>query len=126
MPVRVKGAWNLISKLAIALIWKTPTRLKFGKTKIYQEQNILTFVYNKTGADSSEWFEPAEDAKVSGQGGRQQRTSRLPNHAVNSRLYGSFSNDDDDMKLPISTFFWRTWTQENDFTIHVLNLDTFL
>ena len=29
----------------------------------------------------------------------------LPNHAVNSRLYGSFSNDDDDMKLPISTFF---------------------
>ena len=29
----------------------------------------------------------------------------LPNHAVNSRRYGSFSNDDDDMKLPISTFF---------------------
>ena len=29
----------------------------------------------------------------------------LPKHAVNSRLYGSFSNDDDDMKLPISTFF---------------------
>ena len=28
----------------------------------------------------------------------------LPNHAVNSRLYGSFSNDDDDMKLPIFTF----------------------
>ena len=62
MPGRVKGAWNLISKLAIALIWKTPTRLKFGKTKICQEQNILTFVYNKTGADSSEWFDPAEDA----------------------------------------------------------------
>ena len=61
MPGRVKGAWNLISKLAIALIWKTPTRLKFGKTKICQEQNILTFVYNKTGADSSEWFEPVED-----------------------------------------------------------------
>ena len=35
---------------------------------------------------------------VGGEGG-------LPNHAVNSRLYGSFSNDDDDMKLPISTFF---------------------
>ena len=28
----------------------------------------------------------------------------IPNHAVNSRLYGSFSNDDDDMKLPIFTF----------------------
>ena len=26
------------------------------------EQNILSFVYNKTGADSSEWFEPSEDA----------------------------------------------------------------
>ena len=63
MPGRVKGAWNLISKLAIVLNWKTPTRLKFGKTKICQEQNIPTFVYNKTGADSSEWFEPVEDAK---------------------------------------------------------------
>ena len=63
MPGRVKGAWNLISKLAIVLIWKTPTHLKFGKTNFCQEQNILTFVYNKTGADSSEWFEPAEDAK---------------------------------------------------------------
>ena len=73
MPGRVKGAWNLISKLAIALIWKTPTRLKFGKTKICQEQNILTFVYNKTGADSSEWFEPAEDAKVSDR--RHQKTT---------------------------------------------------
>ena len=72
MPGRVKAAWNLISKLAIALIWKTPTRLKFGKTKICQEQNILTFVYNKTGADSSERFEPAEDAGVSGR--RPQRT----------------------------------------------------
>ena len=78
MPGRVKGAWNLISKLAIALIWKTPTRLKFGKTKICQEQNILTFVYNKTGADSSEWFEPAEDAKVSGQGTGQEKTSSKP------------------------------------------------
>ena len=28
----------------------------------------------------------------------------LPNHAVSSRLYGSFSNDDDDMKLPIFMF----------------------
>ena len=37
-------------------------RLKFGKIKICQEQNILTFVYNKAGADSSEWFEPAEGA----------------------------------------------------------------
>ena len=27
----------------------------------------------------------------------------LPNHAVNSRLYGSFRNDDDDI-LPIFTF----------------------
>ena len=78
MPGRVKGAWNLISKLAIALIWKTPTRLKFRKTKICQEQNILTFVYNKTGADSSEWFEPAEDAKVSGQGTGQEKTSSKP------------------------------------------------
>ena len=57
---------------------KDSSRLKFGKTKICQEQNILTFVYNKTGADSSEWFEPAEDAKVSGQGTRQQKTSSKP------------------------------------------------
>ena len=73
MPGPVKGAWNLISKLAIVLIWKTPTRLKFGKTKICQEQNILTFVYNKTGADSSEWFEPVEDAKVSGSHHQKQQ-----------------------------------------------------
>ena len=78
MPGRVKGAWNLISKLAIALIWKTPTRLKFGKTKICQEQNILTFVYNKTGADSSEWFEPAEDAKVSGSRPHKTTSSSKP------------------------------------------------
>ena len=84
MPVRVKGAWNLISKLAITLIWKTPTRLKFGKTKICQEQNILTFVYHKTGADSSEWFEPAKDAGVSGR--RPQRT--LPHRPAKTRQGG--------------------------------------
>ena len=58
MPGRVKGAWNLISKLAIVLIWKNPTRLKF--------HFFLTFVYNKTGADSSEWFDPAENRHKKG------------------------------------------------------------
>ena len=58
MPGRVKGAWNLISKLAVVLIWKNPTRLKF--------HFFLTFVYNKTGADSSEWFDPAENRHKKG------------------------------------------------------------
>ena len=50
-------------------------RLKFGKTKICQEQNILAFVYNKTGADSSEWFEPAEDAGNPKGSGRKTKQS---------------------------------------------------
>ena len=54
---------------------KDSSRLKFGKTKICQEQNILTFVYNKTGADSSEWFEPAEDANLQGAGRRHRKTA---------------------------------------------------
>ena len=82
MPGRVNGAWNLISKLAIALIWKTPTSLKFGKTKICQKQNILTFVYNKTGVDSSEWFEPAKDAASSSRRRRRTRPVVYVAHMV--------------------------------------------
>lgn len=37
---------------------------------------------------------------VGGGGGKKG----VPNHAVNRRLYGSLSNDDEDMKLPIFTF----------------------
>ena len=96
MPGRVKGAWNLISKLAIVLIWKNPTRLKFGKTKICQEPNILTFVYNKTGADSSEWFEPVEDRpdkKVSRKTKKKEHSSSSHKTTANpSRIQPSRSS----------------------------------
>ena len=41
--------------------WTSQRRLK-SNFQVSHCTNILTFVYNKTGADSSEWFEPAEDA----------------------------------------------------------------
>ena len=59
MPGRVKGSWNTIPKLTIALVWKTPTCLKLGEISNRAVENLPQRKLPAAN-DAREEFDPTE------------------------------------------------------------------